>query len=100
MKPGERINKQKNIYLSLVAVAFATLILLAFLEKYMPPAFFNPLLYGAIALLLIGNVLLYVGIRCPNCNAIVGYVIVFSAEKVDQCPRCRANFNENTSKTN
>ena len=94
MNPGNRIKIQRNIYLSLVAIGFAALVLLAFLEKNMPPAFFNPLLYGAIALLLIGNILLYIGIKCPNCNAIVGYVIVFSAKKVDQCPRCRMNFDD------
>jgi len=98
MKPIDRINRQKNIYLFLIAVGFAALILLAFLEKYMPSTVFNPLLYSSIALFLAGNILIYIGIKCPYCNAIIGYAIVFSAEKVDQCPRCRANFDENSSK--
>ena len=70
---------------------------LAFTEKYMPAMIFQPILYCALALFGVGNILLYVGIRCPKCNSIVGYAVVFSAGKVDQCPRCRVIFDENIS---
>jgi hypothetical protein len=78
----------------MVATGFAALVVLAFTEKYLPGSIFRPLLYGALALLVAGNILLYVGIRCPKCSAIIGYMIVFSAEKIDQCPRCRVMFDE------
>jgi phage FluMu protein Com len=77
-----------------VAVGFSAMVILAFAEKYMPTALFNTILYGAISLFVAGNMLMYIGIRCPKCKAMLGYVIVFSAEKVDQCPRCRVNFDE------
>lgn len=94
MTPRDIINKQKKIYLTLVAVGFSVMAILSFAEKYMPTVLFNPLLYSSIALFLVGNILMYIGIRCPKCNAIIGYTIVFSAEKVVQCPRCRINFDE------
>jgi phage FluMu protein Com len=94
MIPRDIINKQKKIYLIIVAISFSAMTILAFTEKYMPTALFNPLLYGAISLFLVGNILMYIGIRCPKCKAILGYVIVFSAGKADQCPRCRMNFDE------
>ena len=95
MRPRDIINKQKKIYLTLVAVGFAVMTVLAFAEKYIPAMIFRPILYCALALFGVGNILLYIGIRCPKCNSILGYVIVFSAEKVDQCPRCRVMFDEN-----
>jgi phage FluMu protein Com len=42
----------------------------------------------------VGNTLLYIGIKCPKCHSIIGYAIVFAAEKVVQCPRCRVVFDE------
>jgi len=92
MIPRDRINRRKKLYLTLVAVGFSFMLLLAYAEKHMPTAIFKPLLYASISLFLAGNVLLYIGIRCPKCNAILGYHIVFSAGKADQCPRCRNNF--------
>ena len=94
MLPRDIINRQKKVYLTLVAVGFSAMAILAFAEKYMPTALFKTFLYGAISLFVAGNILLYIGIRCPKCKAMLGYVIVFSAEKVDQCPRCRINFDE------
>ena len=92
LRSRDQINKQKNIYLTLVAIGFAVLIILAFTEKYIPALVFRPILYSALALFGVGNTLLYIGIRCPKCNSIIGYAIVFSAGKADQCPRCRVTF--------
>ena|SRR5665647_1113348 len=95
MSLRDKINKRKNLYLTLVAIGFAALIVLAFIEKYMPAMIFKAILYSALVIFGVGNILLYIGIRCPKCNSIIGYAIVFSAEKVDQCPRCRVMFDEN-----
>ena len=95
MKSIDKINKQKNLCLTLVAIGFAAMFVLAFTEKYIPNRIFNPILYSALALFGVGNILLYIGIRCPKCNKIIGYAIVFSAKKVDRCPRCRVIFDEN-----
>jgi len=94
MKPRDGINRLKKWYLTLVAVGFSVLILLAYTEKYMATGLFRTLLYGSLALFLVGNILMYIGIRCPKCKAILGYHIVFSAGKACQCPRCRVNFDE------
>jgi hypothetical protein len=94
MIPREIINKKKKVYLTLVAVGFSALAILAFAEKYMPTALFKTFLYSAISLFVFGNILMYIGIRCPKCKAILGYHIVFSAGKADQCPHCRMNFDE------
>jgi hypothetical protein len=95
MKPRDRINRWKNLYLTLVAVGFSAMTILAFAEKSIPPALFKSFLYGAISLFLVGNILLYIGIRCPKCKAILGYHILFSAGEADRCPRCRIHFDEN-----
>src|SRR3990172_12813078 len=49
MRPREIINSRKNLYLMIVGISFTALILLAFLEKYIPSNLFKPLSYGAIA---------------------------------------------------
>lgn len=94
MRPREIISKQKNLYLTLVALGFAAMTVLAFTEKHISHAIFKPILYGAIALFAAGNILLYVGIKCPKCNSIIGSTIVFSAGKADHCPRCGVKFDE------
>lgn len=94
MRPRDKINGRKKLYLTLVAIGFAAMIVLAFTERFIPALVFKPMLYGALALFGVGNLLLYVGIKCPKCNSIIGYAIVFSAEKVDQCPSCRVVFNK------
>lgn len=94
MRPRDRINRRKNFYLTLVAVGFSALILLAYTEKYTPTGLFKALFYGALSLFLVGNILMYIGIRCPKCKAILGYILLFSAGKADRCPRCRMNFDE------
>lgn len=95
MKLRDKINSRKNLYLTLVAIGFSALIVLAFIEKYMPAMIFKAILYSALVIFGVGNILLYVGIRCPRCNSIIGYVIVFSAGKADQCPRCKVRLDEN-----
>lgn len=97
MRPRDRINSLKKLYLTLVAIGFSALTILAFTEKYLPSVLFKDLLYSAISLILVGNILMYLGIRCPKCKAILGYHIVFSAGKTDHCPRCRINFDEDMS---
>jgi len=92
--PRDLINRRKNLYLTLVAVGFSAMAILAFAEKYMPKVLFKSILYVAISLFLFGNILLYIGIKCQKCKAILGYHIVFSAGRADQCPRCRMNFDE------
>ena len=91
------INRRKNIYLILVAVGFSVLVILAFTEKYMPAELFKAFLYGALSVFIVGNILMYIGIRCPKCKSMLGYHIVFSAGKAYQCPRCRMNFDEGIS---
>ena len=97
MKLRDKIYKQKKIYLTLVATGFAAMFVLAFIEKNMPTKIFKWILNIALALFSVGNILLYIGIRCPKCNSIIGYALLFSAEKFDQCPRCRVMFDENIS---
>jgi hypothetical protein len=92
MRFRDKINKRKNTYLALVAIGFAAMTVLAFTERYIPATTFKWILYVALAVFAVGNTLLYVGIKCPKCHSIIGYAIVFAAEKVDQCPRCKVKF--------
>jgi hypothetical protein len=92
MRPIDKINKRKNLYLTLVAIGFAVLVGLIFIENQLSPIVYKTILYSGLAIFGVGNLLLYVGIRCPLCKSIIGYVIVFSAGKADQCPRCKENL--------
>jgi ABC-type thiamin/hydroxymethylpyrimidine transport system permease subunit len=92
MRPRDIINRRKKSYLMLIGVSFAGMFLLAFLEKHIPANMFKPVSYAAIGSFIAGNLLLHFGILCPKCKAIIGYAIVYSSEKVDQCPRCRIHF--------
>lgn len=94
MRFRDQINRRKNIYLTLVATGFAAMTVLAFTERYLPAATFRWILYLALTVFAVGNTLLYVGITCPKCHSIIGYAIVFAANKVEQCPRCRVVFDE------
>jgi phage FluMu protein Com len=94
MRFRDKINKRKNTYLALVAIGFAAMTVLAFTERYIPATTFKWILYVALAVFAVGNTLLYVGIKCPKCHSIIGYAIVFAAEKVDRCPRCKVMFDE------
>jgi len=82
------------VYLTMVAVGFAALAILAFTEKYLPPTFFRPIFQGAIGLFLAGMVLMHVGITCPKCRAILGLALMYSREKVTHCPRCGIDFDK------
>ena len=77
MIPRDKINRRKNIFLLLVAIGFASMAMLAFIEEYMPHALFNALLYGSLSLFIVGNILMYIGIKCPKCDAIIGHAVVF-----------------------
>lgn len=94
MIPRDRINSRKNLYMIFVAVGFTAMVVLAFTEKYIRAETFKVLLYCSIFLFLAGNILMYVGILCPKCKAILGYHIVFSAGKADRCPRCGSGFDK------
>ena len=53
--PRDLINRRKNLYLTLVAVGFSAMAILAFAEKYMPKVLFKSILYVAISLFLSGT---------------------------------------------
>jgi hypothetical protein len=78
----------------MVAVGFGVLVILAFTEKHLPPAFFRPIFHGALGLFLAGMILMHVGITCPKCRAILGIALMYSREKVTHCPRCGTSFDE------
>jgi len=92
MRPIDKINQRKNLYLIIVAIGFAVFIGLIFIEKQLSPFIYKTILYSGLAIFGVGNLLLYVGIRCPMCKSIIGYVIVFSAGKAEQCPRCKVDL--------
>jgi len=96
MRPRDILNQRKKVYLIIVAISFATLIMVAFLEKYLPGPLFNIILFGSGTVFAVGVVLVYIGIRCPKCNKILGLKFVYAEETLFNCPRCGINFDEDS----
>ena len=94
MKPRDILNRGKRIYLTVAAASFAVMVILAFLERHLPPSLSRAMTVVAVAVFAVAVISVYVGIRCPKCKAILGLAFVFSEETLDKCPRCGINFDD------
>ena len=80
----------------IVAISFVILAILAFLDKYLPRSLFNVITLGSGTVFAVGILLVYIGIKCPKCNKILGLKFVFAEETLIRCPRCGINFDEDS----
>jgi hypothetical protein len=96
MRPRDILNQRKKVYFMIVAISFATLAMVAFLEKYLPGPLFNIISLGSGTVFAVGVVLVYIGIKCPKCNRILGLKYVFAEETLIRCPGCGINFDEDS----
>lgn len=80
----------------ITAIGFLALTVAAFTEKYLPKSLGNAMIIGAITVFVVGILLVYVGIRCPKCNKILGLKFVYAEETLINCPRCRINFDDDS----
>ena len=96
MRPRDILNKRKKTYLIITAVSFVTLAMVAFLDKYIPQSLFNIVSIGSGTVFAVGILLVYIGIKCPKCNKILGLKFVFAEETLIHCPRCGINFDEDS----
>jgi len=96
MRPRDILNKRKKTYLIITAVSFVTLAMVAFLDKYIPQSLFNIVSLGSGTVFAVGILLVYIGIKCPKCNKILGLKFVFAEETLIHCPRCGINFDEDS----
>ncbi len=96
MRPRDILNRRKNVYFMVTGISFVILAIVAFLEKYLPKQLFNIVSLGSGTVFLVGVIMVYVGIKCPNCNKILGLKYVYADDTLTQCPRCRINFDEDS----
>ena len=96
MRPREILNQRKKVYLMIVAISFVTLAMLTFLDKYLPRSLFNVISLVSGTVFAVGILLVYIGIKCPKCNKILGLKFVFAEETLIHCPRCGINFDEDS----
>jgi len=96
MRPRDILNQKKKIYLMVAGISFAILTVMAFLEKYLSRSLFNVISLGSGTVFLVGVLLVYVGIKCPKCNKILGLKFVYADETLSHCPRCGINFDEDS----
>jgi len=96
MRPRDILNQRKKIYFMIVAISFVILAMVAFLDKYLPTSLFNILSLGSGTVFTVGVVLVYIGIKCPKCNKILGLKFVYAEETLTHCPRCGINFDEDS----
>jgi phage FluMu protein Com len=80
----------------IVAISFVTLAMLTFLDKYLPRSLFNVISLGSGTVFAVSILLVYIGIKCPKCNKILGLKFVFAEETLIHCPRCGINFDEDS----
>ncbi len=96
MKPREIINRTRNTYFWIVGVSFGLLVILAFADKYIPRSMFKMLATGAIVVCAVGVLLVYFGIRCPKCKAILGLKYVYGEEVLKRCSKCGIVFDDDS----
>ena len=96
MRPREILNQRKKVYFMIVGISFATLAMVAFLEKYLPQSLFNIISLGSGTIFVVGILLVYMGIKCPKCNKILGLKFVYAEETLTRCPGCGINFDEDS----
>ncbi len=96
MKPREIINRTRNTYFWIVGVSFGLLVVLAFADKYIPRSMFMTLATGAIVVCAVGVLLVYFGIRCPKCKAILGLKYVYGEEILKRCSKCGLVFDDDS----
>ena len=96
MRPRDILNRRKKVYFIIVGISFLTLAIVAFLEKYLPGPLFNIISLGSGTVFVVGIVLVYIGIKCPKCNKILGLKFVYAEETLIRCPSCGINFDEDS----
>jgi hypothetical protein len=96
MKPRDILNQRKKVYFMIVGISFVILVIVAFLDKYLPRPLFNIISLGSGTVFVVGIVLVYIGIKCPKCNKILGLKFVYAEETLIHCPRCKINFDEDS----
>lgn len=70
--------------------------IVAYLGKYLPRSLYVFLSFCAIAVFTIGILLVYVGIKCPKCKAVLGLKYVYAEETLKNCPRCGIMFDDDS----
>jgi uncharacterized membrane protein len=96
MRPRDILNRRKKVYLMIVGISFIILAIVAFLDKYLSRPLFNIISLGSGTVFVVGILLVYVGIKCPKCNKILGLKFVYAEETLIHCPSCGVNFDEDS----
>jgi peptide subunit release factor 1 (eRF1) len=94
MKPRDLLNRRKKGALSVAGISFLAMAAVAYSVDYLPPALYRVLSIGTVTVFAVGVVFVYVGIKCPKCNKILGLKFVFADESLHHCPRCGIPFDE------
>ena len=97
MKPRDVLDRKKKMYFIVVATSFSVMAIIAYLEKYLPRVVYLIISTCAIIVFVVGVFLVYVGIRCPKCNSVLGLKYVYAEETLKRCPRCGILFDEDSS---
>jgi len=96
MRPRDILNRRKKVYFMIVGISFIILAIVAFLDKYLSRQLFNIISLGSGSVFVVGILLVYVGIKCPKCNKILGLKFVYAEETLIHCPGCGVNFDEDS----
>ncbi len=79
-----------------VGISFLAMAIVAFSVGVLPPSLYNVLSIGTVTVFVAGVLFVYVGIKCPKCNKILGLKFVYAEETLHRCPRCGINFDEDS----
>jgi len=79
-----------------VGISFLAMAIVAYSVDYLPPSLYNAFSIGTVTVFTVGAVFVYIGIKCPKCNKILGLKFVFAEETLLRCPRCGINFDEDS----
>jgi phage FluMu protein Com len=70
--------------------------IVAFSVNYLPPSLYNVLSISTVTVFAVGVIFVYLGIKCPKCNKILGLKFVYAEETLLRCPRCGILFDEDS----
>src|SRR5512134_4005207 len=96
MKPRELLNRKKNVSFLVVGISFLLMAIVAYSVDYLTPSLYRALSIGTVTVFTVGVVFVYVGIKCPKCNKILGLKYVYAEETLLRCPRCGIDFDEDS----
>jgi DNA-directed RNA polymerase subunit RPC12/RpoP len=96
MKPRDLLNRRKKRILTVIAISFFVMTVVAYTEKYWPRNLYGSISYITAAFFIASVILIYIGMKCPKCKATLGLKYIYAEETLLRCPKCGILFDQDS----